>query len=360
MWSFIPILANIIIQNPIYMPSGISVVVCCYNSALRLTTTLHHLLAQNNIPLSSWEVIVIDNASTDNTQQKAIEIWENHTGEKPSFKVVQEKQPGLSFARKRGIAESAFDYILFCDDDNWLYENYVSTSLKIMDAHPEIGALGGTGYPVFEGNEPPYFWVNQFHVLAVGEQSKINGDITDERGVLYGAGMTVNKTAFTSLVENYHFNFLLSDRNGKNLTSSGDHELCLALIKIGYRIFYSKDLKFKHFIPGIRTTISYYKKLFYGFGVSYALLKVYGTTDELVNNWRFDYRYACLRCIKNIIINQAMLLVKGYYVKNEKLKYLGYVQALFSNLGMLKTYLVVKNAYKKQFSDLLLFQNKIK
>ncbi|CAN5545207.1 hypothetical protein BH11BAC3_BH11BAC3_31630 [soil metagenome] len=341
------------------MSSGISVVVCCYNSALRLTPTLRHLLAQKDIALSSWEVIVIDNASTDNTQQKAIDIWENYVEEKPSFKVVFEKEPGLSSARQRGIAESAFDYVLFCDDDNWLQENYVSISLKFMKSNPEIGALGGTGHPIFEDKEPPYFWVNQYNLLAVGEQSKIDGDITDERGVLYGAGMTVNKSAFNHLMNTYQFRFILSDRSGNNLISSGDHELCLALRKIGYRIYYAKELNFKHFIPGARTTLGYYKKLLYGFGVSYALLKVYRTTDKLVNNWNFDYRYACIRCIKNIILYQALLFIKGYYFKSEKLKYLNYVHVLCTNWGMLNTYLVVKNAYKKQFSDLLLFQNKI-
>ncbi|MEO6229087.1 MAG: glycosyltransferase [Ferruginibacter sp.] len=341
------------------MSSGISVVVCCYNSALRLTPTLRHLLAQKDIALSSWEVIVIDNASTDNTQQKAIDIWGNYVEEKPPFKVVFEREPGLSSARQRGIAEAAFDYVLFCDDDNWLDENYISISLKIMESNAEIGALGGTGYPVFEDKEPPYFWVNQYHLLAVGQQSIINGDITDERGVLYGAGMTVNKAAFNVLINTYHFDFLVTDRNGKNLNSSGDHELCLALRKIGYRIYYSKELKFKHFLPCIRTTISYYKKLFYGFGVSYVLLQAYRMSDKLVNDWKFNYRYLCLRCIKNIVVYQALLLIKGYYYKKEKLKYLDHVNVLHSNLGMLKTYLAVKNAYKKQFSELILFKNKI-
>ncbi len=338
------------------MPSGISVVVCCYNSAVRLAPTLNHLLAQKYISSSLWEVIVIDNASTDNTQQIALEIWENYAGEKPEFKIIYEKQPGLSFARKRGIIASAFDYVLFCDDDNWLYENYISTSLKMMESKPEIGALGGTGYPVFEDKEPPYFWVNQYHLLATGEQSKINGDITNERKVLYGAGMTINKAAFYHLIETYHFDFILSDRNGKNLTSSGDHELCLALRKIGYRIYYLKELKFRHFIPAIRTKLSYYKRLVYGFGVSYALLQVYGMTDQLVNNWRSDYRYKSLRCFKNILIYQALLIIKGYYFKSEKLQYMDYVHVLYSNLGMFRTYLAVKNSYKQQFSDLLLFK----
>jgi GT2 family glycosyltransferase len=46
-------------------PAGVSVVVCCHNSASRLPTTLHHLAAQEVPRDLGWEVIVVDNASTD-------------------------------------------------------------------------------------------------------------------------------------------------------------------------------------------------------------------------------------------------------------------------------------------------------
>ncbi|MDB4905111.1 MAG: glycosyltransferase family 2 protein [Mucilaginibacter sp.] len=340
------------------MPSGISVIICCFNSATRMAPTLQHLYNQRNISSSAWEIIVVNNGSTDNTVEMALQIWESFASNKPNFKVVNELTPGLSAARQKGIEESYYDYVLFCDDDNWLEENYLSLTLNIMQNNMNIGALGGTGSPVFEKNEPPYFWVNQYNLLAVGNQSEIDGDITDERGVLYGAGMIINKAAYRILKEKFKFQFQLSDRMANSLLSSGDHELCIALKKIGFRIFYSKDLKFKHYIPGYRTTINYYKKLFLGFGASYAMLHVYRVNKKDLNQVKNDYRYIVLRCLKNIIFIRTKLFINGYYFSN-KYKYLNELHILYSYIGQLKVMLKVRNIYKVQSLALPLFNNNI-
>ena len=339
------------------MPTGISVVICCFNSKTRITPTLQHLYNQRDIPLNCWEVIVVDNCSTDNTAEKAMEVWGSFTPKNPNFKVVSEPNPGLSAARQKGIDESHFDNVLFCDDDNWLDEKYLSIALNIMQNNPSIGALGGTGIPVFEKEEPPYYWTNQYRGLATGEQSKIDGDITDERGVLYGAGMIVNKAAYTDLKEKFKFQFISSDRIGNSLISSGDHELCLALRKIGYRIFYSKSLLFKHYIPSARTKIKYYKKLYLGFGISYAILHIYRVNKSNLNNVKNDYRYIVMRCLKNIILLQIRLLIEGYHFIDNKYKFLDHIYLLYNNIGQLKTMLKVKNQYKQQFLALPLFNN---
>ncbi len=55
---------------------GVSVIICCYNSSSRIIPTLQNLVKQrvpNHIP---WEVIVVNNASTDNTGEVAKETWQ--------------------------------------------------------------------------------------------------------------------------------------------------------------------------------------------------------------------------------------------------------------------------------------------
>ena len=332
------------------MASGISVVVCCFNSVLRIEQTLKHLMAQKGILQTSWEVIIVDNKSTDNTAEFSRSIWNSYDVEKPAFNVIFEPLQGLSMARKKGLEASQFNYVLFCDDDNWLEEDYLKNALKIMETVPNIGALGGEGYPVFEKNEPPYFWVNQYHVLAVGPQAEKEGDITDTRGVLYGAGMVINKNAYNTLVDKFKFQFLISDRKGNSLSSSGDHELCFALRIIDYKIYCSRQLKFRHFIPGSRTTIEYYKKLFLEFGKSYALLQPYHINKNKILTFKNDYRYICLRCLKNIIVTNFKLAAKGYYFDSNKYKYLDYLHQLYNNIGIFKILLKVKNAYRVQLS----------
>lgn len=335
---------------------GISIIVCCFNSTKRLEPTLTHLANQKNIPLSEWEVIVVDNASTDATAEFSLQTWEAISGGKPEFRVLKEETPGLSHARKKGIAAARFQYVLFCDDDNWLDENYLSLALEILNSSSKVGVLGGYGFPVFENEEPPYFWVNQYHALAVGKQSKVEGDITETvKPVVYGAAMIVNREAFEVLEKKFKFQFQLSDRVGNTLSSSGDYELCLAIRKAGYRIFYYSELKFMHFIPANRTTLKYYKNLFFNFGISFAVMHVYRVNKANINSLKNDYRYICLRCLKNILVVNTKLLFGGYYFGMNQYKQIDNVHQLYNNLGILRTSLKIKNNFREKFFDSPLF-----
>jgi glycosyltransferase involved in cell wall biosynthesis len=339
------------------MEDGISVVICCYNSSLRLKPTLEHLWLQKNIQFTNWEVIVVDNASSDNTAEAAATIWNSFPGGKPAIKIVHEGKAGLSSARDRGIKEARHKFVLFCDDDNWLDDNYLSMALQIINSSSDFGALGGQGFPVFEEKEPPYFWENQYNVLAVGDQWHTEGDITKERGVLYGAGMVLNKAAYNTLIEKFNFKFQVSDRKGDNLISSGDHEICLALKRIGYKILYSKSLVFKHYIPKRRTSLTYYKNLFISFGKSYAMLSIYFVDRSTLNSIKNDYRYICLRCGKNMVKTWIKLLFTGYYTSSNKYKYINSLHHLYNNLGILQQTMTMRNSFKVAYKDNVLFNS---
>ena len=332
--------------------NGISVVVCCYNSVKRIKTTLECLSLQINISIDQWEIILINNASTDNTIIFVEEVWENINLPKPVLKIFNELKPGLSAARNRGIQESLFKYILFCDDDNWLSQDYLSSALKLMYDNPKIGVLGGIGDPVFETEQPPYFWINQYHTLAVGPQYSQSGDITETRGVVYGAGMVLNKFAYYELLNKFDFEFLTTDRKGDSLVSGGDHELCIAIKKIGYKVFWSEELKFKHYMPKNRTTINYYKKLFIGNGLSQPFLDAYSINTHNIG-LKADYRYSIFRCLKNIIFSYFKLFFKGYFFSKNEYKFIDILQTLCINYGMLLTMSRIKNSLYKNLPKII-------
>ena len=336
------------------MRDGISVILCCHNSVGKLEPTLQHLQVQQNMQQDEWEIILVDNASTDGTAEFAAKTW-NSNSTSVSFRIVAEPEPGLAHARKRGISEAQYRFLLFCDDDNWLNPNYVREALEIMRQNPKIGVLGAFAQPEFEAEAPPFFDVNQYHALATGPQYTEEGDITNSRAVVYGAGMVVNKVAYEKLVSEYHFSFQTSGRKGKSMASSEDHELCLALKQIGYRIFWSKKLALKHFIPTSRTTINYYRQLFFGFGTSYPYLLGYGINGPTLQN---DYRYMAARNLKNIIKLQLMLFFKGFYFASDSKKYqwLHILQGLQTNKGSLKTLLREKNNIRDRFLSSMLYR----
>lgn len=236
---------------------GISVIVCCYNSAVHLPQTLTHLLAQRteNFP---WEVILVNNGSTDNTIAVAEKVWKSNHSKAPLI-FVEERRQGLAFARQKGIDSATFDVLIFCDDDNWLDQNYLTKAFEIMNANREIGALGGRGFPVAESGFPNWFETYKYN-FACYRQAEEEGELKEETASLFGAGLVVRREALVKLKDR-KFSPILTDRLGKNLSSGGDTELCFAIRMAGFKLWYSDQLQFRHFLPASRLTINYLYKL---------------------------------------------------------------------------------------------------
>src|SRR5581483_7114235 len=99
--------------------NGVSLVICTYNGVERLEPTLHSIFAQKVSSAVSWEVIIIDNASTDNTNNFCLNLKEKE-GFGGDFRVVLEEHQGAAYARARALKEAKYSWLLFCDDDNHL------------------------------------------------------------------------------------------------------------------------------------------------------------------------------------------------------------------------------------------------
>lgn len=240
---------------------GMSVVLCCYNAATRLPETLRHLRSQRTgVP---WEVVLVDNASTDGTADVARAHWADAPVE---MRVVHERTPGLSHARRRGFDEARFEFVAFVDDDNWLAPGWIDLAFATMAGHPEVAACGGRTEAVFES--PPPAWFERYQgQFVIGEQWPSTGDITETRGHLWGAGMTLRKQAWESLVAR-GFRSTLAGRTGSALTSGEDYELCHALRMAGWRLWYEPRLVLQHYMPAARVTWDYLCRLNRGHGVT--------------------------------------------------------------------------------------------
>ncbi|GAA0880881.1 hypothetical protein GCM10009119_38510 [Algoriphagus jejuensis] len=248
---------------------GVSIVICTYNGVVRLEETLSHLLKlDSQFP---WELVLVDNASTDGTAQW-VSTWLKSQAIKVSFQIVVENRPGLNNARVAGFQRCSFDYILFCDDDNWLFPDFVELGATILSNNSRIGVLGSLGHPVFEDGEPE--WFSQFsHSYAVGSLGKNSGK-QDFGSYHYGAACFFRRAALKELLTR-GFRSLLADRTGKSLSSGGDVELGLAVQLLGYELHYDERLKFDHFIETHRLNWDYYLRLKRGISKSFPLLESY-------------------------------------------------------------------------------------
>ena len=235
---------------------GISVVVCTYNGRERLAPTLNAILGQT-FDKNKFELIVVDNASSDDTNQFCNQLLSQSSF--GSWKVITESQPGLNFARLRGVREASFDFVLFCDDDNILQSDYLEVAHLILYSNSNIGVLGGFGVPAFEEEKPEWFDQHS-HSFAVGPQARQNGHIKQRPASVYGAASFFRKEPLVRIFANGHTS-IMSDRKEKSLASGGDLELCFLIQLAGYEVWYDNRLIFQHMMPKARMQWGYYLKL---------------------------------------------------------------------------------------------------
>ncbi len=129
----------------------ISVVVCTYNRSDLLKSCLHSLNEQT-INRNQYEVIIVDNNSTDQTE----EVADSFTKQYINFRYCKELKQGLSHARNRGYKEACGKYVAYVDDDCKLPEQWLAVAKEIIDkVSPSV--LGGPFFPFYLTPKPLWF-----------------------------------------------------------------------------------------------------------------------------------------------------------------------------------------------------------
>jgi len=281
------------------MNKGVSIVICCYNSSKLLPETIRHI-SLLKIPAGiSFEIIIVDNNSNDSTSQTAEELLKKYISGNVTYKILFQPVQGLSAARKMGFENSAYEYILFCDDDNRLNADYIEILINTMEKSEKIGAVGGESTAVSDEDFPGWF-LEFSQSYSAGKQSESDGIITVEKAALWGAGMAVRRSALSELYSK-GFRSILSDRKKNVLSSGGDVELCYALRLAGWEIWYESSLKIRHFIPGHRLKWEYLRKLSRGFGAQKVNLDPYLISTESASDKNsHKWQYQAFRLLKKL------------------------------------------------------------
>jgi cellulose synthase/poly-beta-1,6-N-acetylglucosamine synthase-like glycosyltransferase len=231
------------------MSLGVSIVICCHNSAKRLPETLRHLAMQDVGGDVPWEVLLIDNASTDGTADLARSCWPG--GAPAEIRIVSEPKPGIANARFRSFFEARHEIVSFLDDDNWAGPRWVRDVADFFERHPDASAVGGPSVAAFESTPPAWFDAIRGY-YAVGSQHAIAGDITMEPGtLLWTAGMSVRKERVLDLFAQ-GFHFLACGGSSLPLRTGEDTEMSFALRASGGRLFYEPQFRIEHFMPAGR------------------------------------------------------------------------------------------------------------
>ncbi len=269
---------------------GISVIICCYNSAARLPRTLACLQAQVTPPDFRWEIVLVNNASTDDTVAVAQSIWSTEIPPRAVCRIVEEPAAGQYFARMRGVLEARYKVVVFCDDDNELDKDYVYLAWKVMAQDERIGAAGGQIHPVTDAPSWPEWFEAYKDKYATGVPASQSGDVS-HRGFVLGAGLITRRQLFLQVFDE-RYPSLLNGRHGSSLSTGDDFEYCKRLLLWGYTLYYEQHLKIHHFIPQERLTVNYRDRLMAGILASRTVLSEYDKAlilqrrNQHKNKWR--------------------------------------------------------------------------
>ncbi len=319
--------------------NGVSIIICCFNSATRIVPTITCLKKQINCESINWEVILIDNNSTDKTVEFAKETWEN-LGNNYELKIISEKKVGQAFARSTGIEAAKYEIISFIDDDNWVPENWIKSIFEVFNADENIGVLGCNIVGKFETQPPD--WIKPYLIAYAIGQLYNQKDVTN-LGPVYGAGMCVRKSAL-DILKTKGWKPFLTGRSKEILLGGDDSELCFAIRQIGYKIFYDANLTITHFVPSFRLEKSYTLRLCEGFGNADLVLLAYRIAyakkmhleSEISLFFKTSWLFQSIICVKRIIIDR----VSWPFLGSEdpiKVKYDAFLKNLISDKGKLRS-----------------------
>ena len=129
----------------------ISVIICTYNRADLLTDVLQ-TVCQQTLERSEYEVIVVDNNSTDETAA----VSHSFAARYPNVRTCFEPQQGLSHARNRGWREARGEYVGYIDDDCKVPEGWLAVAKEIIE-HVSPDVFGGPYFAFYNTPKPAWF-----------------------------------------------------------------------------------------------------------------------------------------------------------------------------------------------------------
>jgi len=238
----------------------ISAVICTYNRDKYIGKVLESL-ANQTLDKDKYEIIVVNNNSTDNTEEVCLNFEKKHP--ELNFKYVVEYNQGLSYARNRGIDESKGDIIVFLDDDARVVPEYLEVIVDFMKKNPKAVAVGGK--VMLDYDEEPPKWASKFLIPLFG-YFDYSDKIARLEGKHYprGLNMAFRKTLFDEIGV---FDINLG-RTGKKLLGNEEKDIFMRIYDKGYEVYYLPEALAYHAVPVERTTSDFIKKQALGIGIS--------------------------------------------------------------------------------------------
>lgn len=221
-----------------------SVIVCTRNRAESLEGCLRTVLAER--PARPWELILVDNASTDDTAS-IIDCCIETTARVP-VKHLTEERLGLSYARNLGVAAARGDLLLFTDDDVLVEPGWIDALCAGFEQE-DVAAVGGQVLPEWPHDPPRWLRGRHTGILALTDFGDASRDLLEDDFPV-GANMAIRSSLVAG--DDPPFDVRLGHQ-GSHYFAYEEFELFLNLRKRG-RLIYRPDAVVRHKILPERMT----------------------------------------------------------------------------------------------------------
>lgn len=247
-----------------------TVAIPTYNGAERLPKILEKLKAQTNLENITWEVIIVDNNSSDETA-KVVQDYQLKQFLSVSLRYIFEPQQGAAYARIRAVKEAKSELIGFLDDDNLPDNQWITEAYAFSKDYPQAGAYAGQVHGDLEVEPPEYFdKIKQF--LAIRKHgSKPRLFDPNNLQLPPAAALVVRKQAWLESVPSRP---TLTGKLPGLMIQGDDYEPLLYIYKAGWEIWYNPTMHTDHQIPQWRLERDYLLSLARGCGLATCQLRM--------------------------------------------------------------------------------------
>lgn len=291
----------------------LSVIIPTRNRAVPLSSLLTNLVNQS-LERSNFEIIIIDNGSTDSTRQ----VCEEHMRIQDNLRYIYASEPGLHTGRNLGFQESKGDVLVYADDDIIPTLDWLKTICQCF-ANEDIVLVGGNDLPYFEATPPE--WVESLWTEIDGGRMIQSFSLIDLGNIpkqispyyIFGCNFAIRKDILKT-TEGFHPDGMPD----KLMNRRGDGESYVAKYISENKLiaFFHPAASVYHVVPSNRMNIEYLQKIAFRNGVSdaYAILRYNSIKfKKLIKNMIKEKSAIKLYTVKDLLSAQNNAYHKGKY-----------------------------------------------
>jgi glycosyltransferase involved in cell wall biosynthesis len=221
-------------------------------------------LIQQTLNKRIYEIIVVENVCTDNTNELVRELMAIHP--ECNITLIHEDVPGAGHARNKGLKYARGDIVAFMDDDAKAKTDWLETALRCFEeVEPKPIGIGGPIFPYYFPPKPAWF-KDEYEIRTWGEQPRFlnRGEMFSGSNMIFQKNVLEKFGGFDICVEIKGISLILGEECTafEKMWNSLD-EACL--------LYYSPKLTVFHAVPNYKISVFYRLKRAFAMGQSWGI-----------------------------------------------------------------------------------------